>query len=57
MKINYQEEGLLKAREVYGEETELALREHLKLIGKELYLWMSDLYMPRKCICDNFGSK
>ena len=54
--MNEREAGLLKAREIYGEEAEQALRDHLAIVGEELYLWMADLYTPRKCICDNFDT-
>ena len=53
-KINAQEAGLLEARKKYGPEAEQALRDHLSNIDEKLYLWMADLYQPRKCICDNF---
>ena len=56
MELSAKEKGLLDAREKYGEEAEAALREHLSMIGNELYLWMSDLYMPRECKCDNFDA-
>lgn len=52
--INEQEAGFRKAREMYGEEAEAALREFLSNIDEKLYLWMADLYQPRKCTCDNF---
>lgn len=52
--INQREAGLKKAREIYGAEAEQALRDHLSHIDEKLYLWMADLYQPRKCICDNF---
>ena len=51
------EAGLLEARKIYGKEAEEALRAHLSMIGQELYLWMADLYIPRKCICNNFDSE
>ena len=54
MELNKREAGLLDAREKYGEEAEAVLRDHLSMIGDELYLWMSDLYLPRKCVCNNF---
>ena len=55
-KINAQEAGLLEAREKYGAEAEQALRDHLAMIDERLYLWMADLYQPRKCICNNFDA-
>lgn len=53
-KLNEREAGLAKAREMYGAEAERALRDHLAIIDERLYLWMADLYQPRKCICENF---
>ena len=54
--LNEREAGLVKAREMYGAEAEQALRDHLSHIDERLYLWMADLYQPRKCICDNFDA-
>ena len=55
-KLNGREAGLAKAREMYGAEAEQALRDHLAIIDERLYLWMADLYQPRKCICNNFDA-
>ena len=54
--MNKREAGLLEARKIYGEEVEAALRDHLAIMGEELCTWLSDLYEPRRCICDNFDS-
>lgn len=54
--LNEREQGLLKAREMYGEEVENALREYLEIIDEKLYLWIAGLYKPRKCVCNNFDS-
>ena len=54
--MNKREAGLLEARKIYGEEAEAALRDHLAIMGEELCTWLSDLYEPRRCICDNFDS-
>ena len=51
------EEGLIKAGEIYGKEVEVALREHLSMIGKDFYRWLARLYTPRKCTCNNFDSE
>ena len=56
-KMNKQEEMLLKLREEYGEEAEAAMRDYLGIIGDEFYLWLADLYIPRKCVCDNFDAE
>ena len=55
-KIWTTEDGLAEAEIKYGKEAANALREHLSMIGEELYLWMADLYTPRKCICNNFDA-
>ena len=55
-KINAREAGLIEAGRIYGKEAEEALRAHLSMIGQELYLWMSDLYSPRVCKCNNFDA-
>ena len=52
-----QEEALLKAKELLGEKAEKALRDHLGEIGEDFYHWMADLYVPRKCNCNNFDSE
>ena len=56
MELSLKEKGLLDAREKYGEEVERALREHLSLIGEDFYIWIANLYKPRKCVCDNFDA-
>ena len=55
--LSARELGLKEAGEKYGKEVESALRAHLELIGKEYLVWLSDLYMPRECNCDNFDSE
>lgn len=55
--MNEREQGLLRAREIYGEKTEQALREFLELYDERFYLWLSKLYMPRKCVCNNFDAE
>lgn len=55
--INKQELGLLDAREKYGPEAEAALREYLSMIGEAYYKWFANLYVPRKCICNNFDAE
>ena len=52
--LNAAEKGFLDARKKYGEEAEAALREYRSIIGEPYYRWFADLYVPRKCICDNF---
>ena len=51
--ISEKEAGLAKAKEVYGPEVELALREYLNMIGERYYTWLANLYLPRKCLCNN----
>lgn len=52
--LSKRELGLREAGKRYGKATEEALRKYLANIGNEYYIWLSDLYEPRKCICDNF---
>ena len=54
MELSKREAGLLDARKKYGEEAEAALREYLSIIGENYYKWFANLYVPRKCVCDNF---
>ena len=56
MELSLKEKGLLLAREMYGEEAEAALRDHLEMVGKDFYLWMANLYIPRDCKCNNFDA-
>ena len=51
------EAGLIEAGKIYGKEAEAALREHLSMIGDEYYEWQADLYIGRKCVCDNFDEE
>lgn len=53
-KISEKEAGLRRAGELYGKEVEAALREYLSMIGEKFYTWMANLYLPRKCLCNNF---
>lgn len=43
-----------EAEEKYGKEVALALYDHVSTIGKEFYLWLTTLFVPRKCVCENF---
>ena len=52
-----QEEALLEAKALLGVKAEKALRDHLAEIGEDFYHWMADLYVPRKCNCNNFDSE
>ena len=52
--INKRESALQKIREIYGKDAERAMRDHLDVINERFYLWLADLYVPRKCTCDNF---
>ena len=45
-----------EAREKLGNDAALALRDHVDMIGREFYLWLTGLFVPRKCNCDNFDS-
>ena len=56
-KLSKREEGLREAGRIYGKETETALREHLDKIGSDFYMWMSNLYLPRDCKCENFDEE
>ena len=51
------EAALLDVREKYGDEVERAMRDHLAIINERFYLWLADLYIPRKCVCDNFDAE
>lgn len=54
--LNAKDLALLQVREKYGEEVEIAIRDHLALINEKFYHWLADLYVPRKCSCNNFDS-
>lgn len=51
-----QEEALKKAGELLGAGAEAALRDHIAEIGSEFVVWLADLYVPRKCNCNNFDA-
>jgi len=53
-KTNLRETRLREIRELYGEEAEAAIRDHLAIIDERFYLWLADLYIPRTCSCDHF---
>ena len=55
--LNAREEALIKLREEYGSDAEMAMRDFLDMIGEEFIIWLADLYIPRKCNCDNFDSE
>ena len=55
--LNAKELALLQVREKYGEEVEIAIRDHLALINERFYFWLADLYVPRKCTCNNFDKE
>ena len=55
-KNNAKESALLRVREEYGEDVEKSIRDHLALINEKFYYWLADLYVPRKCSCNNFDS-
>ena len=48
------EAALLDVRDKYGDEAERAIRDHLAIISERFYFWLADLYIPRKCTCNNF---
>ena len=52
--LSAREAGFIDAREKYGEEAEAALREYHSIIGEPYYRWFANLYVPRKCVCNNF---
>ena len=56
-KVNKREEALAKIRELYGEDAEAAMRDHLSIISDRFYIWLADLYIPRKCTCENFDAE
>ena len=53
---NKRELALLEAEKKYGKDAADALRAHIDFIGENFYLWLSDLYIPRDCKCDNFDA-
>ncbi len=55
--LNAKETALLQVYKQYGREVEQALRDHLSIINERYYLWLADLYVPRKCICENFDAE
>ena len=55
--LNKTEAGFIDAREKYGEEAEAALREYHSIIGEPYYRWFANLYVPRKCICENYDEE
>ena len=46
-----------QAREKYGEAAALALKAHVDMIGSEFYTWLTELYVKRDCICENFDGE
>ena len=46
-----------EAREKFGEEAALALKAHVDMIGSEFYMWLSGLFVPRDCKCENFDAE
>lgn len=55
--MNKTEAGFMDARKKYGKEAEAALREYHSIIGEPYYRWFANLYVPRKCICDNYDEE
>lgn len=48
------EERLSEIAKTLGEGAADALRDHLSIVDERFYLWLADLYIPRKCKCNNF---
>lgn len=40
-----------------GEGAADAVADHLALATDAFYLWLADLYLPRSCVCENYGSE
>ena len=55
-KYNILDSRFDEAREKLGDEAALALYDHVSMIGKEFYLWLTELFVPRVCKCENFDS-
>ena len=55
--LSTRESGFIDAREKYGAEAEAALREYHSIIGEPYYRWFANLYIPRKCVCENYDEE